>query len=150
MDLFDKFKPLAEAYEGLTAAGKDPFGVAFDQIISPTRGRIGNREIILAGTNNYLGLTFAPEVIAAAQAGAAEYGAGTTGSRIANGTYGPHKRLEAELAAHFGMREAIVFTTGYQANLAVIAGLAGPGDQVFISPVAMSTLPSALVPSWPR
>ena len=132
MDLFDKFKPLAEAYEGLTAAGKDPFGVAFDQIISPTRGRIGNREIILAGTNNYLGLTFAPEVIAAAQAGAAEYGAGTTGSRIANGTYGPHKRLEAELAAHFGMREAIVFTTGYQANLAVIAGLAGPGDQVFI------------------
>ena len=88
--------------------------------------------MLLAGTNNYLGLTFEPELIAAAQAGVAKYGAGTTGSRIANGTYGPHKALEAELAAHFGMAAAIVFTTGYQANLAVIAGLAGPGDQIFI------------------
>lgn len=132
MDLFDKFKPLAAAYADLTADGADPFNVAFDRIVSPTVGVIGNREIVLAGTNNYLGLTFHPDVIAAAQEGAAEYGAGTTGSRIANGTYGPHKRLEAELRAHFGMRSAIVFTTGYQANLAVVAGLAGPGDQVFI------------------
>lgn len=132
MDLFDKFKPLADAYSDLTAAGADPFQVAFDKIVSPTLGMIGNREIVLAGTNNYLGLTFHPDVIGAAQAGAEKYGAGTTGSRIANGTYGPHKLLEQELAAHFGMSSAIVFTTGYQANLAVVAGLAGPGDKVFI------------------
>lgn len=132
MDLFDKFKPLADAYADLTAIGADPFGVEFDRIVSPTLGMIGNREIVLAGTNNYLGLTFQEEVIAAAQAGAAKYGAGTTGSRIANGTYGPHKALEAEMAAHFGMSSAIVFTTGYQANLAVVAGLAGPKDQIFI------------------
>ncbi len=132
MDLFDKFKPLRAQYANLRQAGADPFAVAFDRIVSPTIGVIDNREIVLAGTNNYLGLTFEPEVIAAAQAGVAKYGAGTTGSRIANGTYGPHKALEAELAAHFGMAAAIVFTTGYQANLAVIAGLAGPGDQIFI------------------
>lgn len=132
MDLFDKFKPLAAAYADLTDIGADPFGVAFERILSPTLGTIGNREIVLAGTNNYLGLTFQAEVIAAAQAGAAKYGAGTTGSRIANGTYGPHKALEAEMAAHFGMSSAIVFTTGYQANLAVVAGLAGAGDQIFI------------------
>jgi len=132
MDLFDKFKPLADAYKGLTAAGADPFGVAFDRVLSPTVATIGNREIILAGTNNYLGLTFEPEVIAASQAGVATYGAGTTGSRIANGTYGPHRQLEQELAAHFGAAAAIVFTTGYQANLAVVAGLAGAKDQVFI------------------
>jgi len=132
MDLFDKFKPLAEAYADLTAEGADPFGVAFDRILSPTLGQIGNREIILAGTNNYLGLTFDPDVIAAAQEGAATYGTGTTGSRIANGTYGPHRALEAELARHFGLASAIVFTTGYQANLSVIAGLAGAGDQIFI------------------
>ncbi len=132
MDLFDKFKPLESAYADLTADGADPFGVAFDRIVSPTLGMIGNREIILAGTNNYLGLTFDPDVIAAAQAGVAEYGAGTTGSRIANGTYGPHKALEAEMAAHFAMDSAIVFTTGFQANLSVIAGLAGPNDQIFI------------------
>ena len=132
MDLFDKFKPLAAAYADLTHGGRDPFGVAFDRILSPTVGMIGDREVILAGTNNYLGLTFEPEVIAAAQEGAARYGTGTTGSRIANGTYGPHRALEAEMAAHFGMAGAIVFTTGYQANLAAVAGLAGPGDQVFI------------------
>jgi 8-amino-7-oxononanoate synthase len=112
MDLFDKFKPLAAAYADLTHGGRDPFGVAFDRILSPTVGMIGDREVILAGTNNYLGLTFEPEVIAAAQEGAARYGTGTTGSRIANGTYGPHRALEAEMAAHFGMAGAIVFTTG--------------------------------------
>lgn len=132
MDLFDKFKPLRQAYGDLTGDGADPFGVSFDRILSPTIGLIDNREIILAGTNNYLGLTFNEDVIAAAQAGVAEYGAGTTGSRIANGTYGPHKALEAELAAHFRMNSAIVFTTGYQANLAVVAGLAGANDTVFI------------------
>ncbi|MEQ9123982.1 MAG: aminotransferase class I/II-fold pyridoxal phosphate-dependent enzyme, partial [Alphaproteobacteria bacterium] len=68
----------------------------------------------------------------ASQTGVATYGAGTTGSRIANGTYGPHRLLEQELAAHFGAAAAIVFTTGYQANLAVVAGLAGAKDQVFI------------------
>ncbi len=132
MDLFDKFQPIKAQYAGLIVAGADPFGLAFDEILTPTVGRIGNRRIILAGTNNYLGLTFEPSVIAAAQAGAEKYGAGTTGSRIANGTYGPHKALEAEMAAHFGMASSLVFTTGYQANLAVVAGLAGPGDQVFI------------------
>lgn len=132
MDLFDKFKPIAEAYAGLRAIGADPFKVAFDRIVSPTLGMIGNSEVVLAGTNNYLGLTFDPNVIAAAQKGAAEFGAGTTGSRIANGTYSPHKLLEEELAAHFGLDQAIVFTTGYQANLAVVAGLAGPQDVVLI------------------
>lgn len=132
MDLFDKFKPIEAQYNELSQIGADPFGVAFDRIVSPTIGMIGNREIVLAGTNNYLGLTFEADVIEAAQAAVAEYGAGTTGSRIANGTYGPHRALEQEMAAHFGMSGAIAFTTGYQANLAVIAGLAGSKDQIFI------------------
>lgn len=132
MDLFDKFKPIESAYKDLRAAGADPFAVAFDRILSPTLGQIGNRQIVLSGTNNYLGLTFHEDVIAAAKSGVETYGAGTTGSRIANGTYSPHRLLEQELAGHFGMADAIVFTTGYQANLATVAGLAGPKDQVFI------------------
>lgn len=132
MDLFDKFKPLAAAYRDLTTAGADPFGVAFDRIVSPTVGMIGNQDIVLAGTNNYLGLTFEPSIVQAAQDAVATFGAGTTGSRIANGTYGPHRALEQEMADHFGMASAIIFTTGFQANLGVVAGLAGPGDQIFI------------------
>ena len=132
MDLFDKLQPLKAAHSALTKDAADPFGTAFDKIISPTIGMVGNKKIILAGTNNYLGLTFEPEVIEAAQAGVAKYGAGTTGSRIANGTYGPHRALEDEMADHFGMSSAIVFTTGFQANLSVIAGLAGKDDVIFL------------------
>ena len=132
MDLFDKFKPLADAYSDLTAAGADPFQVAFDKIVSPTLGMIGNREIVLAGTNNYLGLTFHPDVIGAAQAGAEKYGAGTTGSRIANGTYDLHRTLEARVASFYGKRHAIVFSTGYSANLGSISALAQHGDYLLI------------------
>jgi 8-amino-7-oxononanoate synthase len=132
MDLFDKFQPLKEAYAALTAGGGDPFGVAFDNILSPTIGLIGDREIVLAGTNNYLGLTFDEAVISAAKNALEKFGTGTTGSRIANGTFGPHRLLEQEMAAHYGMSSALVFTTGYQANLSVVAGLAQKGDQVFI------------------
>jgi 8-amino-7-oxononanoate synthase len=132
MDLFDKFNPIKEAYNALTSGGGDPFGVAFDRIASPTIGVINNREIVLAGTNNYLGLTFDDAVITAGQQALRTFGTGTTGSRIANGTFGPHRLLEEEMAAHYGMSSAIVFTTGYQANLSVVAGLAQKGDQIFI------------------
>jgi 8-amino-7-oxononanoate synthase len=132
MDLFDKFNPLKEAYAALTSGGGDPFGVAFDRIASPTIGVINNREIVLAGTNNYLGLTFDDAVITAGQQALRTFGTGTTGSRIANGTFGPHRLLEEEMATHYGMSSAIVFTTGYQANLSVVAGLAQKGDQIFI------------------
>ncbi len=90
----------------------------------PTRGTIGGREVILAGTNNYLGMTFHPECIAAAREAASHQGTGTTGSRMANGTYPEHQALEAELADFYGARSAMVFTTGYQANLGMITALA--------------------------
>ena len=132
MDLFDKFGPLPELRKRLANAGADPFGVCMDEIVSATEAISGGRRIILAGTNNYLGLTFEPACIARAQEAIATQGTGTTGSRVANGTYDLHQSLERELAAFLGVRSVLVFSTGYQANLGTIAGLAGPDDTILI------------------
>lgn len=84
------------------------------------------------GSNNYLGLTLHPEVVAASQQAAATFGAGTTGSRTANGTFVLHEELEQTFAEWFGKRHALIFSTGYQANLSVIGGLCGAGDVILI------------------
>ncbi len=132
MGLFDKFQALVAARRELDALGIDPFGVEIERILSPTEGIIHGRHTILAGTNNYLGLTFNPECVAAAHRALDAEGTGTTGSRMANGSYSGHRRLEEELAAFYGMRDAIVFSTGYQANLGMLAGLTGPNDVVLL------------------
>lgn len=132
MDLFDKFSDLVELTDGLEKSGTNPFDMTIDRIISATEAVIGGRQVILAGTNNYLGLTFHPDCIAAACNAIKNEGTGTTGSRIANGSYAGHSALEKAFAEFFGTASAMIFTTGYQANLGVLAGLAGPGDFILI------------------
>src|SRR5262245_57571459 len=132
MGLFDKFQGLASARGELETIGIDPFGVEIERILSPTEGVIHGRRTILAGTNNYLGLTFDPECVAAAKRALDSEGTGTTGSRMANGSYSNHRKLERELAAFYEMRDAIVFSTGYQANLGLLSGLMGPSDVVML------------------
>ena len=83
-------------------------------------------------TSNYLGLTFAPQCLEAAHIAIDREGTGTTGSRMANGSYSGHRALEQEFAEFYGCHSCIVFTTGYQANLATISGLAGAGDVILI------------------
>lgn len=118
--------------EELAALGIDPFGVTIDKILSPTEGVIDGRPTILAGTNNYLGLTFDPACIDAARTALETSGTGTTGSRMANGSYAAHRELELELARFYDKRDAIVFSTGYQANLGMISALVGADDNVLI------------------
>lgn len=132
MDLFDKLAPLPGLRHKLLNAGADPFGVCMDEIVSATEARAGDRQMLLAGTNNYLGLTFEPECIRRAQEAIATQGTGTTGSRIANGTYDLHQSLERDLADFLGVSSVLVYSTGYQANLGAIAGLAGPDDTILI------------------
>ena len=132
MSLFDKFHSVAALRQDLAELGMVPFGVVTERLLSATEGIINGRPTILAGTNNYLGLTFDPACIAAAQEAVRKEGTGTTGSRMANGTYAGHMALEKELADFFGCEQAIVFSTGYQANLGMIATLAGPGDVVVL------------------
>ena len=89
----------------------------------------GRRRIML-GSNNYLGLTAAPEVVAAAEAALAEYGTGCSGSRFLNGTLRLHLELERELADFVRMDGAVTFSTGFQSNLGIISCLVGRGDYV--------------------
>ena len=132
MSLFDKFQPLVQDRQSLLGQGVDPFGAPIEEIYSPTEARINGRRTILAGTNNYLGLTFDKECLDAAHTALDELGTGTTGSRMANGSFSGHRALEREIAAFYECDKAIVFTTGYQANLAVISGLANNEDTIVI------------------
>lgn len=132
MDLMNRFQPLLELYRASQATGSDPLGVMLERTISPTEAIINGRPTILAGTNNYLGLSFDPECIEAAIDALRLEGTGTTGSRIANGTYARHRALEEELAAFFGRAHALVYPTGYQANLGTISTLAGHHDFILI------------------
>ncbi len=99
---------------------------------SPTQVVIDGRRPLMFGSNNYLGLTFDESAIEAGVAALRAWGTGTTGSRVANGTFAIHRDLEAALAAAFGKPHARIFTTGHQANLSMIAGLCGPGDTVLL------------------
>ncbi len=132
MDLFDKFENITDRYQEILETGRDPFGVCMDAIKSATEVVIEGQDVILAGSNNYLGLTFNENCIEAGQRALAEQGTGTTGSRIANGTYLGHRALEESLADLMDCKSAIVFPSGYQANLGIIATLAGQTDYVLI------------------
>ncbi len=132
MTIFSKFDALAKDREELLSVGFDPFGTPIEEVYSPTEALIDNRRVLLAGTNNYLGLTFSSECLEAAHKAIDEQGTGTTGSRMANGSFAGHRALEQELADFYRSRSAIVFSTGYQANLAVISGLTQQGDVIVI------------------
>ena len=130
--LFDKFAAITERHEMAKLLGQSPIGVPFDEILSPTRALCGSREIVLVGTNNYLGLTFNENVRQSMIESVETLGSATTGSRQANGTYSDHARLERELCDFFEMDSAIVFTTGYQTNLGAISALASGEDHILI------------------
>ena len=132
-DLFDKYQPLIDQYEALRGSGlKDPFHLRMDKILSPTRAIVDGKEIILVGTYNYMGMTFDPDVIAAGQKALAEYGSGTTGSRVLNGTYQGHAECEEALKDFYAMDHAMVFSTGYQANLGLMSAMAGRGEYIVL------------------
>ena len=130
--ILDKFAPLKGAYDQLKSVGVDPFNLKFDHILSPTEGVLNGRKTILLGTNNYLGLTFDEACVEAAMTALRSEGTGTTGSRIANGSYDLHKQLEVALAKFYGRKGCMVFTTGYQANLGMLSTLVGRGDHLII------------------
>ncbi len=132
MTIFDKFQPLAKARQQIEQSAGDFLNVVMQEIISGTEAIINGRRTILAGSNNYLGLSFNPDCIDEACQAAREEGTGTTGSRMANGTFSGHVALEKELAEYFGRRGAIVFSTGYIANLAMLSTLVGPGEVILL------------------
>jgi len=127
MDLFAK---CAEYYPIVDRAKKQHYYPYFIPLNSEPDRRvvIHGKELIMLGSNNYLGLTTHPKVKEAAIDAIRQYGTGCTGSRFMNGTLDLHVRLEAELA-HFYHKEAcLVFSTGYQTSLGVVSSLVRKGD----------------------
>ena len=132
-DLFSKFEPLIEQREALLATGlTDPFNLVMERVESPTVAICNGKRTILLGTYNYMGMTFDPEVIAAGKQALDDFGSGTTGSRVLNGTYQGHRECEDALREFYAMNHAMVFSTGYQANLGIISTIAGKDDYVIV------------------
>src|SRR5262245_51853613 len=129
MDLLHKLRVNDERLQRYAGAAV-PGGTVIDRVVGPCEVVIDGRPTLMFGSNNYLGLTLHPEIVKAAQNAISEYGAGTTGSRTASGSLALHASLERDFAEWAGKRHAIVFSTGYQANLALIGALCGPGDVI--------------------
>jgi 8-amino-7-oxononanoate synthase len=130
MDLFSKCSQLHPVVE-LMNAGFHAYYRVLDS--SPdAEVVVEGRPMIMLGSNNYLGLAADARVKRAAADAIARWGAGTTGSRVLNGTLAVHTRLEKRLARFVRRDAAILFTSGYMANLGVISSLASRGDCVVV------------------
>jgi 8-amino-7-oxononanoate synthase len=131
VDVFEKARTheRREQLEAAKAGDLLPYFRILDSEAGPVVEMEG-RETIMLGSNNYLGLTGDERVKDAAREALERYGTGLTGSRLLNGTTPLHVDLERELAEWMGTEDAIVFTTGYQANLGCIGTILGPGDTV--------------------
>lgn len=128
MDLFDKVGKYTVAKEAMEA-GIYPYF----QPLSDSEGSVATfdgHEVVMIGSNNYLGLTTHPRVRAAAQEAIEQFGTSCTGSRFLNGTLEFHLELDRRLAKFVGKEAAIVFPTGYQTNIGTISGVIGKSDYV--------------------
>jgi len=130
-DIFEKCWKFNRA-RALQEAGLYVYFETFDgrEGCGPSEIRMGQRKILMFGSNDYLDLTWDPRVKEAAAEAIRRYGTGCSGSRLLNGTLPIHVQLEEELAEFMGKEEAIVFGTGFQANYAVIAALATEGETI--------------------
>ena len=125
-DIFDKTREFTAAKEAM-ALGIYPYFRALSDSEGVTATFEG-KEVVMLGSNNYLGLTTDPRVKQAAAEALARYGTSVTGSRFLNGTLEIHKELERRLARFVGMEAALVFSTGYQTNVGTITAILGKGD----------------------
>src|SRR3954449_6791631 len=131
VDVFEKTRS-HERLEQLRAAREAdllPYFRRLESSAAPVVEMEGAERIML-GSNNYLGLTADPRVLQGARDALERFGTGLTGSRLLNGTIDLHLELEAELADWMGTEEAIVFTTGHQANVGTLGTILSAGDTV--------------------
>ncbi len=132
MSLLDRLQQFTQQHATTDDDTMAPLGAVIEHLYSATEGSVKGRRTILVGTNNYLGLTFNNQCINANHQATRTYGTGTTGSRLANGSYAGHQDLENELAEFYGVSHSIVFSTGYTANLGMISALVNKGDTIVL------------------
>jgi 8-amino-7-oxononanoate synthase len=130
MDIFAKCYDFTEA-DAIKKAG---YYFLFREVESAqdTEVIVDGQRLIMAGSNNYLGLTNHPKIKEAAIKAVEKYGSGCAGSRFLNGNLDIHEELEEKLAAFFRQEAAVVFATGYQTNLGTISALVGRNDEIIL------------------
>jgi len=106
---------------------------------------VDGRPYLAFCSNDYLGLANHPQLIAALQQGAQQWGVGAGAAHLVNGHFAPHQQLEDRLAAFVGKPAALLFTTGYMANLGVVQGLAGKDGTVFADKLNHASLNDAML-----
>lgn len=132
MDILSKLEYAKKFNTGVKSLGVNAFGISFKVNNGAVQAQHNGKELILAGTNNYLGLTFNEECINAGISALQNQGTGTTGSRLANGTYRDHELLEKQLSKMYGAPSSIVFTTGYVSNLGTISTLCDSHNNILL------------------
>ncbi len=128
MDIFDKcygWKDAAQARE----SGLYPYFIPIEENRG-SRVVMRGREVIMIGSNNYLGLAQDPRVQESAKRAIDQYGTSCSGSRLINGTFALHEELEHRLAAFVGREAALCFTAGYLTNLGSISAILGSKDHI--------------------
>ena len=140
-DIFSRCtrNPEIDLYRSADQLGLNPFYREIEGEIGPTVIYQGN-EVVMLGSNNYLGLTTDARVRKAAHEALDHYGTGVTGSRLLNGTLSLHRELEEFLADWVELPSALVFTTGYTANVGLVSTLVQSGDAVFCDSAAHASL----------
>ncbi|RBY91514.1 aminotransferase [Blastococcus sp. TBT05-19] len=148
----DPFAPLHE--NPLAAMKRDPHHPGSASLAVPTAGAplpvtryADGRDRINLGTGNYLGLAGDPRVVAAAEAALHRYGTSTSGSRVLNGTSGLHLELEAELADVYGTEDAVLTSSGVNANVALLSTICSPDDVLLVDSHVHASLHAAAAAS---
>jgi len=128
-----------EMADQIRATGLYPYFQALDENQGPV-ARYQGKEVLMLGSNNYLGLTTHPKVRKAAMDAIAHLGTGLTGSRFLNGSIKLHEELEEKLATFLGKESALVFTTGYQANLGMLTALINKNSVAIVDRLAHASI----------
>jgi 8-amino-7-oxononanoate synthase len=125
------FETLAQELQNLAARDLRRRLTEVEKVLPGGKVRLGGQVLLNLSSNDYLGLSQDPRLIDAAQKAAARWGVGAGASRLVAGHLALHREVEAKLAAFKGTEAAVIFSTGYMANLGTISALAGQGDTVF-------------------
>ncbi|WP_316229067.1 pyridoxal phosphate-dependent aminotransferase family protein [Bradyrhizobium sp. SZCCHNR1070] len=123
---------LGNSLERLADSRTNPLSIVVDDVVDTVTAVVAGRRTLMFGTNSYLGLNFNPACIEASVEAARHYGTGSTASRVAAGNHRLHVMLEEDIATLYGRRDAVIFSTGFMANLGVISALARKGDMIFV------------------
>lgn len=141
MEIFDKCYNFTRAEEAM-AIGMYPYFTPIQEV-KGNKVKVDGREMIMVGSNNYLGLINHPRVMRAAQEAVERYGVATCGSRFLNGTLDIHVELEKRLAKFMNREAALAFSTGFQTNQGIISTLIGRGDAVITDRIVHASIVDA-------